>query len=359
MRGSGRAITVGLALALVGATASSAGADARAALVHGPTRTFTVDKADTHEVAKLTGPGSINHTDEKWQVGGTDLGSMFMLDGKLVMTFGDTFAKPFTDDWRSNVMAFSSDTDPADGITFDSMVTDRPGHAKELIDQSAVPGEEVTVIPTYGTAVDGRMYLHYMAVREWQEPGHWALNQSGLAYSDDNGQTWKVSDVVWPGDSNFGQVAMVPRGDDIYLYGIPGGRFGGVRLAKVAKDKLLDASAYRYWDGTTWGTSPANAKTIVPAPVGELSVQYNSYYRTWLMTYLNDETDAVVLRTAPELTGPWSDEQPVVTAQEAPALYAPFMPPRWNNGPDIYFALSQFGPYNVFWWHTSLKVAKS
>ncbi len=97
----------------------------------------------------------------------------------------------------------------------------------------------------------------------------------------------------------------------------------------------------------------------MPAPVGELSVQYNSYYRTWLMTYLNDETDAVVLRTAPELTGPWSDEQTVVTAQEAPALYAPFMPPRWNNGPDIYFALSQFGPYNVFWWHTSLKVTKS
>ncbi len=322
---------------------------------------FTVDRDDTYEIAQLTGPGSINRTDEKWQVGGTDLGSMFMHKGQLVSVFGDTFAKAFTDDWRSNAIAFSRDADPSDGITYDRMITDRPGHAKELIDQSAVPGEEVTIIPTYGTSVDGRMYLHYMAVRQWQEPGNWALNQSGMAYSDDDGQTWTVSDLTWPADSNFGQVAMVPKGDQIYLFGIPGGRFGGVQVARVAKDKLLDASAYRYWDGTTWGTDIAAAKTIVPGPVGELSVQWNTHYDTWIMAYLNDDdsTNAVVLRTASELTGSWSDEQVVVTSEEAPALYAPYLPPRWNAGPDIYFALSQFGPYNVFWWHTSLDVAAS
>ncbi|MPY81654.1 MAG: DUF4185 domain-containing protein, partial [Actinophytocola sp.] len=88
----------------------------------------------------------------------------------------------------------------------------------------------------------------------------------------------------------------------------------------------------------------------------ELSVQWNSYYQKWLMTYLNDddEVNAIELRTADRLTGPWSAPQTVVTAEEVPALYAPYLPPRWNDGPDIYFTLSRFDHYDVFWWHTSL-----
>lgn len=95
---------------------------------------------------------------------------------------------------------------------------------------------------------------------------------------------------------------------------------------------------------------------MVPAPVGELSVQWNSFYGKWLMTYLNDadDVDAVVIRTADCLTRPWGEERIVVTADEVPSLYAPYLPPRWNDGPDLYFALSLFGPYDVYWWHTSL-----
>lgn len=318
---------------------------------------WVVDRADTFKVNQMTGDASPNRTGERWGVNGTDLGSMFLHKGKTVLLFGDTFGSgaPPNDDWRSNVLGRSSDRDPSDGLTIDSMVTDRPGHAKELIDQSAVPGTEVTVIPTNGVSVGGRMYLHYMAVRSWDSPGRWTLNRSGLAYSDDDGQNWTVSpDVVWPGDSNFGQVAFVKKGRYVYLFGIPGGRFGGVQLARVPRRQLLDLTSYRYWDGAGWVPDPAAAETVAEAPAGELSVQWNSYYRTWLMTYLNEDKAAVVLRTADRLTGPWSDQQVVVTATEAPALYAPYLPPRWNNGKDIYFALSQFGPYNVFWWHTSL-----
>jgi hypothetical protein len=321
-----------------------------------------VDRADTYEVARLTGPSSLNDTGERWNVYGTDLGHMFRHQGRLVMTFGDTFGAPghppeFGGDWRSSVMASSRDDDPSDGITFDRMVTDRPGHAMELIPDSAVPGEEVTVIPTHGTAVGDRMFLHYMAVREWGPAGEWTLNQSGLAYSDDDGRTWRVSDVTWPGHSNFGQVAFVERGRHVYLFGIPGGRFGGAALARVPQQHLLDRERYEYWDGARWQHDAQAATTVIDAPVGEVSVRWNSHYDTWLMTYLNDDDDvnAVVLRTSDCLTGPWSEEQEVVTADDVPQLYAPYMPPRWNDGPDIYFSLSRFNHYDVFWWHTSLR----
>jgi len=147
----------------------------------------------------------------------------------------------------------------------------------------------------------------------------------------------------------------VPQDEFLYFFGIPGGRFGGVQLARVAPDQVLNLAQYAYWDGNTWAPGDASAaRTIVPAPVGELSVRWNSYYGKWMMMYLNEDKYAIVLRTADCLTGPWSDELTVVAGQEYPQLYAPFMLPKWNDGPEIYFTMSLFGPYNVSLTQTSL-----
>ena len=179
-------------------------------------------------IAYLTGPDGINDTGSRYDVDGTDLGHTFEHHGALYMVFGDTFG-PNKRDWRSNVAAVITDDVPSDGLTFDRMIEDRPGHAKALIPQSAVPGTEVTIIPTYGVSLGDRMVLHYMAVKRWGTPGRWDLNHSGLAYSDDDGQSWVVDpDAIWPADSNFGQMAIVPVDGYLYLFGIPGGRFGGV-----------------------------------------------------------------------------------------------------------------------------------
>jgi len=308
----------------------------------------------TRVVAVLTGSDSINDTAARFGVNGTDLGHTFEHNGALYMVFGDTFGRAKSD-WRSNVAAVLKDDDPTDGLSFDRMIEDRPGHAGELIDQSMVPGDEVTIIPTYGVSIGSRIILHYMAVGTWGEPGHWDLNQSGLAYSDDDGQSWTVDpEATWPSDSNFGQVAIVTEDDYLYFFGIPGGRFGGVQLARVAPDQVLSLAKYAYWDGVAWTADIASAQTIIPAPVGELSVRWNSHYGKWMMMYLNEDKYAIVLRTADCLTGPWSDELTVVTGKEYPQLYAPFMLPKWNDGPEIYFTMSRFGPYNVSLMQTSL-----
>ena len=102
-----------------------------------------------------------------------------------------------------------------------------------------------------------RMFLDYMSVHQWGAPGHWTLNYSGMAYSDDGGQNWVKSSAIWPGNSNFGQVAMVPQGSYVYLFGIPGGRYGALQLARVAATSMLNISAYQYWNGLTWGHRPA------------------------------------------------------------------------------------------------------
>jgi hypothetical protein len=309
-------------------------------------------------IAQLTGreAESINPTWEDYDVFGTDLGHTFMYGDDTYMVFGDTFGIG-NQDWRANVAAIiTTDDDPSDGLIFDRMIADEPGHAKALVPQSEVESPEVTIIPTYGVAVEDRLFLHYMQVTFWGPPGQWDLGSSGFAYSDDAGENWTVdTSAVWPEDSNFGQVAIEEHEGHLYIFGIPGGRFGGVQLARVAPESLLDFAVYEYWNGAEWVGEIESATTIIPAPVGELSVRWNSYYNTWIMMTLNENRYSIILRTADELTGPWSEERIVATGKEFPQLYAPYMFPKWNDGPDIYFTMSLFGPYQVYMMRTSLE----
>ena len=352
-----------------------------------PTATtpVAVQRSATAKVADLIGTGSMNDTGRRWGVEGTDLGHMFMVGDKLAMAFGDTFggppAKDFYSvrhtDWRSNVIAsIDPPATPAAGLPFRGMITDRPGHAKELIASKKVKGVQETVIPTYGIATgpkNATMNLQYMSVQSFDQAGHWRLTGSGIASSTDGGVTWKDQPGArWPANSKFGQVAYVrpggpddPKapvpagsapGDTVYVYGIPGGRYGDLSLAKVPAAQLTDAAAYRYWNGTTWVAGEAAAVPVVKGPVGELSVRWSSYYKRWMMMYLVDDTGEIVLRTAPAPTGPWGPAQVVTTTKDFPKAYAPYLTPRWNDGPDLWFTMSQFTTYRVELMRTRLAV---
>ena len=346
---------------------------------------LAVQRSATAKVADLVGTGSANDTGRRYGVEGTDLGHMFMVGSRMAMAFGDTFggppAKDFYsvrhDDWRSNVIAsIDPPASPAAGLPFRGMITDRPGHAKELLASKKVKGVQETVIPTYGIATgpkNATMNLQYMSVQSFDQPGHWRLTGSGIASSADGGVTWKDQPSArWPANSKFGQVtyvrpggpddpkAPVPAGsspgDTVYVYGIPGGRYGDLSLAKVPADRLTDAAAYRYWNGTGWTAGEASAVPVVKGPVGELSVRWSSYYKRWVMMYLVDDTGEIVLRTAPAPTGPWGPAQVVTTTKDFPKAYAPYLTPRWNDGPDLWFTMSQFTTYRVELMKTRLAV---
>ena len=331
----------------------------------GPGEGLQIDKAETYRVAQEIGPGAINATASRWDVYGADLGSMFTSQGRLYVVFGDTFGAPAANpffsvnhsNWRSNTMAYvTSRAEPVHGLHFAVMITNSSGEAEQLLSSKKVVGVEQTVIPTYGTAVGRTMYLYYMSVKQYGAPGHWTCNYSGVAYSKDNGEVWaKYPHLAWAGNSNFGQVALVKKPPYIYVFGIHCGRYGGLELARVAEADVLVKEDYRYWDGDGWVAAlPRAAVTLVPAPVGELSVQWNSFYRRWLMMYLMGPTGQIVLRTARNLTGPWGDAQVVVTSKQYPELYAPYITPEWDNGPAIYFNMSLYGLYQVVLMHTQL-----
>lgn len=330
------------------------------------------------EIAKLTGPGSINDT-ELVAVAGTDLGSMVNFGDKTFFLFGDTFGDREPESyggqggvWRSNVSAWTTDDDPSDGITFDGWTpADELGWATALVEgeHDANDGTgEVTKIPTHGFAIDGTLYLSYMSVKFWGEPGAWDANYGGLAKSTDEGETWAALDSPrWSGDSNFIQVATATVRDGgvdyVYFWSIRAGRFGGVQLMRVPAmvEAVEDASAYTYFagaavDGTPeWSSDMDAATTIVDGTIGELSVMWSDYLDRWIMTY-SDGGNAYI-REGITPWGPWGEPIEMVSATDYPGLYSPYVNPRYvdDGGRRVYFTLSLWGPYNVFWFSVDLE----
>jgi hypothetical protein len=214
-----------------------------------------------------------------------------------------------------------------------------------------------------------------MSVHNWTAPAEWAVNYSSFAVSADAGQTWTVERkrVHWGPDSNFAQVAVSPGPDGSHLlfFGIPGGRFGAVKLMRVANrwSIVLSKPAYEYFVGTdrhgrpVWSKDEAKAVVVANAPVGELSVVYDPGLRQWLMTYLqggNDQvlpaSDNLVIRSAPHYWGPWSAPETLVSHDQYPQLYGAFMEPHFldDGGHTVYFVMSLWQPYAVFWMKATL-----
>lgn len=307
-------------------------------------------------VAKMTGRNSVSATDTRWLVSGTDLGIAWDNgSGQTLTLFGDTFgdwAGPGGGggDWRSNVLLRSNDQDLSDGITYDSAVEDRQGHAAELIPSKKVDGVEMTTIPTAAISVGKRQYMAYMSVRHWGPPGQWDTNFNQFAYSDDNGQTWSTEGAPrWTNNADgtdpFQMVAFARDQGYVYMFGTPNGRLGKAHVARAPERQLLRKSAWRYWDGKRWGTTQSAAAPIVDANVSELSVRKDEATGRWQMVYLEDSD--IVLRQADSPTGPWTDRQVAVTFADHPGLYGGFIDPR-STSRELYLAVSQWDPYNVY-----------
>jgi hypothetical protein len=133
----------------------------------------------------------------------------------------------------------------------------------------------------------------------------------------------------------------------------------------ATSDAVEDLSAYTYFAGVDdagaprWSGQLDDAETIVEPTVGELSVMWSEYLERWIMTY-SDAGNAYI-REGVTPWGPWGDPIEMVSAVDYPGLYSPYLNPRYvsDDGRRIYFTLSLWGPYNVFWFSVDLVKASS
>jgi hypothetical protein len=325
-----------------------------------------VDPGPVEEVGWVTGEDSPNRTGSRFALHATDLGICWDDGGGgLLVAFGDSYGHgwgghgpgPKDADWRCNLLARAALGTPIGTLDLKSVIEDVPGHAAQVLPHDPLVPEE-TVLPTSGIAVAGTQYMHYMSVRSWHGPGRWRTNYGAIAYSTDNAETWRTDGPRWPnrparlwrgGGAAFQLGSFVPGadGEHILLFGTPNGRFGPARLARVPADALLDQDAWRYWTGDEWVPQAHRAAPVIPAPVAELSVLRHQPSGRWLALTLDEHLAAIVLRSAEAPTGPWSPPLPVVYGTDYPGLYGGHLLPCSATDEQLYFTMSQWGPYNV------------
>lgn len=300
-----------------------------------------------------------NNTDQKWDVGGTDLGIIWEAEaGKYGVFFGDTFGNDFNPDpnnpgpngsrWRSNVLAFSKNKDLDQGIVFDNMVAGSDNKAKELL-----PGARsgtTSLIPTSAIRVNGVDYVHCFKVNSWTP--NLSTKYSSLYKSTDGGQNWsQVQTVNFTSDSRFALVGFYRKDGFVYMIGTPTYRNKPAYLARIKEEDIENQANYEYWNGTNkeWiKGDEGQATVLIGGTVGELSLIYNSTYKKWIIAYFNSADYNITMRIADDITGPWDTKFVLATGAEYPQLYGSFFHPLSSTGDYLYFTMSMWQPYNVF-----------
>jgi hypothetical protein len=376
-------------------------------------------------------PGALwNQTNNtKWaNVYGTDLGIMWFNgeNGLTQLAFGDTFSGAnMSGDWRSNVLLLSNDTNLTDGL---SLINTGPAYQfiPAARNQVFFIGSEVTNIPTSALYANSNNYVNYMSVKSWDTPGRWTTNYSAVSQYDAASDKWvlqkstirpagwfRAQKAYQAGDQNFQQMAYVLQPESqvtpggtryVYAFGTPSGRAGSAYLSRVPENAVTDLKQYEYWDGSKWVRNQAKAapvigdstrstglfgwaKDIANNPkffggylagftgaktggnVSEMSVQYNDYLGKYVALYGNGANN-VILRTADDPAGPWSDPVTIATSIQYPGLYAPMIHPLSGTGqltdgtgkPDIshlYWNMSIWSNYNVVLMQTDLAPLKT
>jgi hypothetical protein len=340
----------------------------------------------TSVVGWVTGVDNGANTLQRFSISGTDLGIMWdngdSAGHQVLMAFGDTYGYcgMRSQQWRYNTLLRTQDRQLARGLqvaegsvsnAYAGSPQSRQGYSKQIIPPVNWAATEKGIIPTAAISVGRTQYINYMSIKSWDHAGEWTTNYSATAMSTDNGQNWRtfpqsirpaapnsISQVPFtPGNENFQQAAYV-RGTDGYIYsfGTPPGRNGSAYVSRVPQGVLPDAGKHEYWntDKGSWiPGDPAAATPIISGPVGEMSAQYNTYLKKYLVIY-GDRSGNVMFRTSPAPQGPWSPEEVIITEAQLPGgPYAPYLHP-WTTGKELYFNLSLWSAYNVMLMRTTL-----
>src|SRR5262249_3668638 len=117
--------------------------------------------------------------------------------------------------------------------------------------------------------------------------------------------------------------AVVQVNDWLYVYGTdeaikPTSRARYLIVARVALPPMTDFAAWRFYDGRGWATDFRASHRLVYGMASEGSVSYLSKLKQYVLVYTDGGmSDRILVRTAPEPTGPWSASAVIYRCPEA------------------------------------------
>jgi hypothetical protein len=278
-------------------------------------------------VRDITGPGITS----RFGFNGTDLGIAFQLpNGSGMYLFGDTFNGPCPSPggWRApaalrSQTGFTSGTELANGIEWDNAVGG--AYAKELVHNDHQmnvahgPGgsykfSELTVIPSDGISIGGKVYMFASSVHDWSVIG-WITNYCFISVSGDPyGENWVRTDVQWLNDGkvDLRQQITLDKAGDGWVYAV-GSSFSratdGMLLMRVREEDLMNLARWQEWgwsesEGWKW-RAPYQGTPFLSDSCGETSLR--KIQDTWVLSYYDVKKYAIVTRYTKNIEGEWSE----------------------------------------------------
>jgi hypothetical protein len=299
---------------------------------------------------------------------GTDLGSSFVRDGKVVFLFGDTL---------SNVPALK-DVDTVATAPLAMTAVGVP--ALTSTGRLAIGGVDLGAfnVPVEGVAAGDTTYL-FFSTR--YDSATRTYGRSTLAHATglDFAAPLAVDHDV--PSTRFLNVSVVVEDGDAYVFASGRYRDSYVYVARVPRAKLADRSAWRYRDASgSFVAGEDHAAPVVDGPrcVGELSVRKHPSVDAYLMTYNCESPRGVYLHIARRPDGPWTPATRIFDPAEGYGRfmhakesavghddglaaagteevwggeYGPYLVPSWftreQDAFGIVYALSSWNPYQV------------
>lgn len=271
-------------------------------------------------------------------INGRDGGSSSRVFGKSVWTYGDT-TLTFDDEqgqtWHHNSVSWTEDTDAADGLAAFTEPVDSVGAPAYFVLPTAAEQAFNEAHWDDGDCEEpcGARYAVWPGNPLWDEQNQRAILLYGLIYAEPGDfnfegrgssvATWSSieapverpiidanathPDLIWDEtEPGIGAAAAI---DGDYLYAFACEQEGLGRpcfLVRAPLDGVQEHAAWRWWDGAYWlPTFAAASRLFEGAPI--MSLSYNQWLDAWLIVYSSPLDGTVYGRTAPALTGPWSE----------------------------------------------------
>lgn len=278
-------------------------------------------------------------------VTGQDCASSIVLpSGEAFWLFGDTIEGPFEtirglalDDKLSNTAAIVPQQDVSEGIKTFQFITQpdgkRPRQIVPFIGDESPAAQRIW--PIHGLCSDGQIYVFYHRIS--LIPGvdvfdNFTLEGMGIARAKIG--EWKFERLTapdggyefWKGDKPTFGVFVQEQDGVAYVWG---SLMTGMFLARTSPDKIADLASYEYLIAAPTTTDPQAksvwSKTFEPTAVlfdsvpNEMSASYNEHLGCYTAIHTRLRENEIVLRTAPEIVGPWSEAEVIFRPEKKDA----------------------------------------
>jgi hypothetical protein len=277
-----------------------------------------------------------SQTTTRYNIHGTDLGTSFEHDGKVIFLFGDTISQDVSavEYGAGDSFAWSTTTDPEAplSLNFYTMPNGTPRFIR--------PGQGINMggnnVPNSGISLSDGIY--FVANIGADTPAGKSSDRSILIRFDEQAQTFTAGRTLSTLPGKFIFTSVHKSGSDVVIFGAGNYRASDIYLSTVPASSFATGAGTKYFAGLvngqpTWTTSESGAVPVIQdnplngpvwpndtPSIGNMSVAYSEDLKLWIMTYDGGKTSqaatqGVYFTYAQQPWGPWAAPQLILNAE--------------------------------------------